>query len=148
MSHLHRGCVREVLGHNDHEPDQSTYRVDCLRWRVEDQQRLLALGAADMISRRDAIKLAIAGALSPLLSLLPERETTLVRNMPISAKADPQFGMFNELDRTVEWQGFVIPPQSNLAVPRHMVKGYGHANSITWRREHNRPLPVQKEAGK
>ena len=46
------------------------------------------------LSRRDAIKLAMAGALSPLLSLLPEREAVApLKDGEIRAvKYNPDFG--------------------------------------------------------
>ena len=70
-----------------------------------------------MLSRRDAIKLAIAGALSPLLSLLPEREVSeqLVTNVMGRARLLPP----SKMPRTLAMSGLCdtrrVEPQTEFA---------------------------------
>ena len=113
------------------------------------------------MTRREAIKLAIAGALSPLLSLLPEGEKWVriegpaAGNLPGPNKCDPQFHMINETRVSIEFQGYVVPPHSTLEVPRHKVEGFRGMTHVVWRESDSNPdykwvkrgpLPVQKEA--
>ena len=89
------------------------------------------------MTRREAIKLAVAGALSPLLSLLPEREPTIL--------VDPTLTMAHDwfLDLPMKQYNCKITEARQYDTLAETFKNVRPGETIFCR-----PLPVQKEAGK